>query len=216
MCGLNLPAIEESLRCVQRQLGRINQRLHAPRDPMGDDVVQNMVAGYAFVDALVAADVDLFAMGNLKYLLELNRIVLCGPSRVTRDEYARHMEATEQRFYEEQDGGIQDLVEWYVRHGAESAWRRAAGVYVRILSKPQLFIEGNHRTGALTMSYILIRDGEPPFVLTVENAAAYFEPSTVIRNTHKQSLAMLFRSRTIRERLAKVLSDHADRRYLLP
>jgi prophage maintenance system killer protein len=168
------------------------------------------------VDALVAADVDLFAMGNLKYLLELNRIVLCGRNPVTQHEYTRHMEATEQRFYDERDGGIEDLVEWYVRHGAESAWRRAAGVYVRILSKPQLFIEGNHRTGALTMSYILIRDGEPPFVLTVENAAAYFEPSTVIRNTHKQSLAMLFRSRTIKERLAKVLSDHADRRYLLP
>ena len=63
------------------------------------------------------------------------------------------------RFYEEREGGIQDLVEWYAGHRGESAWDRAAGVYVRILSKPQLFIEGNHRTGALLMSYILLRDG---------------------------------------------------------
>jgi hypothetical protein len=204
------------LRRLQREFARINERLSAPRDPMSDDVVQNMVAGYAFVDALVAAGVDLFAMGNLKYLLELNTIVLCGQSPRRRQEYARHLEATEQRFYEQREGGIQDLIESYARHHHESAWKRAAGVYVRILSKPQLFIEGNHRTGALTMSYILIRDGKPPFVLTVENAGAYFDPSTIIRDTAKQSLAMLFRLPGIRERLAKVLSEHADRRYLLP
>jgi hypothetical protein len=204
------------LRRVQREFARINERLSAPRDPMSDDVVQNMVAGYAFVDALVAADIDLFAMGSLKYLLELNTIVLCGPSPMRRQQYTRHLEATEQRFYEEREGGIQDLIEWYIRHDDESVWKRAAGVYLRILSKPQLFIEGNHRTGALTMSYILIREGKPPFVLTVENAGAYFDPSTIIRDTPKQSLAMLFRLPGIRQRLATVLSEHADRRYLLP
>jgi ABC-type phosphate transport system substrate-binding protein len=36
---------------------------------------------------------------------------------------------------------------WFKEYGKESAWKRAAGVYVRILSQPQLYIEGNHRTG---------------------------------------------------------------------
>ena len=182
---------------------------------MDDDVVAHMVAGYACVDALVSADVDLFAMGNLKHWLELNTTVLCGRSPARRQEYARHLEATEHRFYEEREGGVGDLVEWYSRHEGESVWSRAAGVYVRILSKPQLFIEGNHRTGVLAMGYILLREGFPPFVLSVENAAGYFVPSAVIRNTPKQSITMFFRLPGLRRRLAKFLARHADSRFLL-
>jgi hypothetical protein len=178
-------------------------------------VIDNLLAGYAFVDGLVAEGVDLFALGNSRLLLELNTLVLCGTSVARRDAYAGHIAATGRRFYEERRGGIQDLVEWYALHADESPWTRAAGAYVRILSKPQLFIEGNHRAGALVMSYILVREGEPPFVLSVENAGPYFDPSAVIRDTEKNSAAMLFRMPTIRRRLAALLQQHADRRYLL-
>jgi len=212
---VNLPAVEASLRRVQREFGGINQRLSARRDPLDDVVIDNMLAGYAFVDALVADGIDLFALGSSKHLLELNALVLCGTSPARRQVYARHLEASERRFYEERQGGVEDLVEWHARHDDEPAWSRAAGVYVRILSKPQLFIEGNHRAGALVMSYILVRDGQPPFVLSVENAGAYFDPSTVIRNTAKNSAAMLFRLPGIRRRLAALLQQHADRRHLL-
>jgi len=64
------------------------------------------------------------------------------------------------------------------------------------------------------MSYILVRDGEPPFVLSVENAGAYFDPSAVIRNTAKNSAAMLFRLPGIRKRLAALLREHSDCRHL--
>jgi len=179
-------------------------------------VIDNMVSGYALVDGLVAAGVDLFAMGNLKYLLELNATVLCGTDPESRAEYVRHRQTTEDRFYDERDGGIQDLMEWYELHAQDSAWMRAAGVYVRLLSRPQLFVEGNHRTGALAMSYILLREHEPPFVLSPANAAAYFDPGLVIRDTEKQGLAMLFRSPGVIKRLAGFLVEHADRAYLLP
>jgi hypothetical protein len=164
---------------------------------------------------VTVAGIDLFALGSSKHLLELNALVLCGTSPARRQAYAGHLEATERRFYEERQGGVGDLVEWHARHDDESAWSRAAGAYVRILSKPQLFIEGNHRAGALVMSYILVHDGEPPFVLSVENAGAYFDPSTVIRNTAKNSPAMLFRLPGIRKRLAALLREHSDRRHLL-
>ena len=39
-------------------------------------------------------------------------------------------------------------------------------------------------------------------MLSADNAAAYFDPSTVIRNTAKNSAAMLFRLPGIRKRLA--------------
>ena len=213
---LNLWAIEASLRLVQQEFTLINEGLSSPREPLTDDVIANMLAGYALVDGLVAAGVDLFAMGNLKYLLELNATVLCGTDPQNRTEYARHRQTTEDRFYDERDGGIQDLVEWYELHLQYSAWMRAAGVYVRLLSRPQLFVEGNHRTGALAMSYILIREQEPPFVLSPGNAPAYFDPSLVIRDTEKQGLAMVFRSPGVIKRLAGFLVEHADPAYLLP
>jgi len=183
---------------------------------MDDDVIHNMVAGYAVVDALAADGVDLFAMGNLKHLLELNTTVLCGTDPRHRAEYARHRQSTEQRFYEQQDGGIRDLVEWYQGRRGDAVWLRAAGVYVRMLSRPQLFLEGNHRTGALAMSYILVSENAPPFVLTSANALQYFDPSTVIKDIEKQGLAMRFRSSGLTRQLASLLEQHADRRFLRP
>jgi hypothetical protein len=212
---MNLAAVEASLRAVQRAFPRINDRLSPPRDPLADEVVENMAAGYALVDELVVAGRDLFAIGNAKYWLELNNLVLCGASLAHRAEYAEHIEATARRFYEERNGGINDLTEWYALQPPESAWQRAAGLYVRILSRPQLFIEGNHRTGALAMSYILLREGQPPFVLTVDNALAFFDPSGAICDTSKQALATIFRSAAIKEQVARYLEEHADPTYLL-
>ena len=211
---LNLPAIESSLRRVQQEFESINQRLSWQRDPMSDMVVENLLAGYAYVDVLIDRDIDFFSMGQHQYLLELNNIVLCGPDEGLRAEFSRHIEATKNRFYDEPGGGIEDIVEWRARHLDQSVWRLAAGLYVRTLGKPQLFIEGNHRTGALMASYVLVRAGKPPFVLTVENAAAYFEPSTVIRDTSKLGLMALFRLPEIKKRFARFLEEHADPRYL--
>ena len=64
------------------------------------------------------------------------------------------------------------------------------------------------------MSYILVREHEPPFVLSPANAAAYFDPGLVIRDTEKQGLAMLFRSPGAIKRLATFLVEHADPAYL--
>ena len=90
------------------------------------------------------------------------------------------------------EGGIKDLYNWYWAYRSESIWKRAAGVYVRILSKPQLFIEGNNRTGSLLVSYLLMRAGLPPFVLTLDNAEGYFNPSSVIRNSAKHGVKALY------------------------
>ncbi len=212
---LNLPVIESSLRRVQREFEIINQQLGWQRDPMSDEVVANLLAGYAYVDVLVQRDIDVFAMGKHKHLLQLNNIVLCGVDPTRRAEFSGLIKATENRFYDEPGGGIEDVVEWHARHLDQSVWRRAAGLYVRALSKPQLFIEGNHRTSALLASYVLLRDGKPPFVLAVENAVAYFEPSTVLRDTSKLGPMSLFRLPGINRRFARFLQDQADPRYLL-
>lgn len=211
---LNLPEIEASLRGVQAEFPAIKPHLQTNRDSMEDEVVENMLSGYAFLDELIACRTDVFAFGNLKYILELNFRVLCGTTDAKRKQYQRYLEATEHRFYEQAGGGIRDVVEWHVDHRNETAWDRAAGVYIRILSDPQLFIEGNHRAGALMMSYILAAEGHPPFVLSVENARRYFGLSSAITRKRKRSIEMVFAFPILRRKLAKFLRRKSQAIYL--
>jgi prophage maintenance system killer protein len=211
---LDLKAIEQSLRDVQREFPRINEILQSRRDSMTDAVLENMLAGYTFIDKAVADGVNLFMLRHITDLLELNHIVLCGLNQHIRQEYQTHIEAATQRFHEQEEFNIGDILRWYYRHENETPWKRAAGVYVRILSQPQLYIEGNHRTGALIMSYILMRDGKAPFVLTVDNAKAYFDPSTLIKETTKTAATMLMKLPGMKKRFANFLRAQADERYI--
>lgn len=212
---LNLPAIEHTLRIVRQRFDVINRALQTRRDPMDDRVVRNIMDGYAYVDRAIAGKIDFLAPGNARHLLELNALVLCGADPAERANHAGHLSATEERFYDDMLGGIRDIVEWYALHREESVWRRAAGTYVRILSEPQLFIEGNHRTGALVMSYLLARESKPPFVLTVDNAKGYFDPSSVITKTKKSTISTMYRLPGIKKRFATFLEQQADPRFLL-
>ena len=85
---------------------------------------------------------------------------------------------------------------------------------MRILSQPQLYFEGNHRTGALMMSYVLARDGKAPFVLTVQNAKAYFDPSSLIKETQKTPTTLLMKLPRMKKRFAHFLETHANPQYL--
>lgn len=212
---LNLASIRHALQAVERQFASINQMLQCRRDPMDDRIVNNMMAAYAYVDHAIAEGIDFLAPGNARHLLELNALVLCGTDPAERAYNAKHLKATEEHFYDDNRGGIRDIVEWYALHREESVWKRAAGTYVRVLSEPQLFIEGNHRTGAVMMSYLLVREGRPPFVLTVDNAKGYFDPSTLITKTKKSGLAMMYRMPGIKKRFAAFLEDQATCGFLL-
>jgi hypothetical protein len=106
-------------------------------------------------------------------------------------------------------------MDWLDLHQHVTAWKRAAGVFTRVLSQPQLYVEGNHRTGALLMGYLLAREGLPPFVLTVENARQFFEPATLIKKRKKQGLDNLLRLPKMTKRLAQLLEVQADTGYLL-
>ena len=207
---INLLTVEGALRRTQRLLGGTPDR-----DPFDDRVLANLLAGYEYVDRLLTAGVDPFALGNLKHLLELNCLVLCGVSPERRAAYARHLEANERRFYGEDVAGVREVVEWIAGHPGAPGAELAAGVYAMVLAQPQLFIEGNHRTGVLAMSYVLARQGLPPFVLTPENAGAYFEISAAFRDVAKRSPAMRFRISSLVARLAGLLAEDADRRHLI-
>jgi hypothetical protein len=214
MSVLNLLAIEEALYKVQTVFADLNGGLYERRDPLDDEVIQNMLAGYALIDELITAGIDIFAMGGLSHWLQLNATVLCGRNRDQQRRDHRLLEATESRFYDEPEAGIKDVIEWHALNRNKSVWFRAAGVYNRILSEPQLFIEGNHRTGALILSYMLLRGGEPPFVLTERNAAAFFNPSSLIKRTKKRNLLEQFKFNRLTRAFADFLKDEKNDSFL--
>lgn len=214
MSILDLAAIDAALRDLQKVFPEINKKLFDRRDPLDDEVVDNMLAGYKLVDRLLVDRIDIFASGNLNYWLKLNAIVLCGANAETDEQHRRLLAATESRFYDQPNGGIRDVMEWHAYNVDKTVWRRAAGVFNRILSEPQLFIEGNHRTGALVMSYILAREGRPPFILNRNNAKAFFDPSSVIKKTHKHGfLAQIKFQRLIKE-FAEFLEAQKNPKFL--
>jgi len=212
---LNLQSIEASLREVQREYPKISQALKFSREWMDGEVVENLLSGYALVNQLLESNTQLFALGSSPYLLELNTRVLCGTDEQKRREYKKHIAATDRYFYGRTNAGMQDLAEWYPLHQHESVWQRAAGIYIRILSEPQVFIEGNDRTGSLVMSYILAREGKPPFVLSPSNAKAYFESSALVKKMPRNSLSRLLRLPRLKAGIAELLKNHAYTGHLL-
>lgn len=213
---LNLPVIGGALHELQGAFPQINKELMDRRDPLDDTVISNMIEGYAMVDRLICDGVDIFAMGQLRYWLELNAIVLCGNEAAVRSAYHRLIETTTTRFYEQPDGGIRDIMDWYGLNRSKGVWRRAAGVFIRILSDPQLFIEGNHRTGALIMSYMLAHEDRPPFVLTAKNAREFFNPASAFKKTKKRSISMQFKMPGLTSAFADYLKQQANAAFLVP
>jgi len=65
------------------------------------------------------------------------------------------------------------------------------------------------------MSYLLVREDKPPFVLTTENVHAYFDIYGPLRDADKNSPTTLFRLLGARRRLAALLREQSDPHYLL-
>jgi hypothetical protein len=65
------------------------------------------------------------------------------------------------------------------------------------------------------MSYMLAREGHPPFVLTTGSARAYLDPSCLITETCKHSLVSLFRLPKITRYFTTFLKQQADPKYLI-
>lgn len=181
---LNLPKVEQSLIRVERNWEKIDDELVlrkiGRRDtPFNADVREKMMAAYVLLDRLLRRGVEPFADESLGEMCELNNLVHYGSDSGLRQEYAKAIAANSGKYYR----NIGPIKDWYERHmGREPhPLKVAAEVYVAILGHPQLFIEGNHRTGSMISSWISMHHGHPPFVLSPENAVAYFKPSGEIK-----------------------------------
>ncbi len=212
---LNLDAIEESLRQTQKEFAYINDSLAMRREPIAEVIINNMLLGYQYVNGLLEKKINIVSENGKDQALELNQIVLCGDDDRVRFEFAEHMKQTAIRFYNQEECNIDNIVKWSKKNKSKSPWGRAARTYIYMISRPQLFFEGNHRTGALIMSSILASEGLPPFVLSIQNAKAYFDPSTLAKLTHKTLFTTLYKLPKITKHFAKFLEEQAQNRFLL-
>jgi prophage maintenance system killer protein len=183
---LHLRRIDDELRDVQRHFPTINSVLNCRRDDFTDKVRRNMLAAYEFLDMIVYDELDLFSSAGLQALLQLNHLVLLGKG-YDPGEFARHITVTRKQFFANFEQYVKPIRRWYRKHETDNPYKLAAQVYVGVLSQPQLYQEGNHRTGSLIASAILLKNGCLPFVLTRQNAVAYFNPSSEIKFTDKRT-----------------------------
>jgi hypothetical protein len=183
--------------------------------PMTSEAIANMVEGYRFVDQLLARGENPLAMGNSKLLLEINTLVLCGSGSGDRASFSLHIEQTARKFYDDEQGGIGSLMEWFGLHKHDNIWRRIAGLYIQVTSRPQLFIEGNHRSAILIASYILGQEGYPPFVLTPANAKALLDQSPSVSDLNKHGFSALIQIPRLCGQLATIFREGLEQRHSL-
>ncbi|HEC73233.1 MAG TPA: hypothetical protein ENI26_02545 [Methylophaga aminisulfidivorans] len=213
---LNIDAIRSCLKDTQGNFKHINASLTVKRTAPSDEVIENLVAGYKKIDSYLKNGTKLFEIGSSECLLELNQIVLYQHADISKEEQAYQFEATKAHFYKAKHGGIGQLMEWLEFHKNSNVWMQTAGIFTHILSQPQLFLEGNHRTGSLIMSYLLAKSGHCPFVLSYENAKHFFEPAELIKKRRKKTLDEFLYLPKQTRKFAKLLkSEQKDRRYLI-
>jgi prophage maintenance system killer protein len=207
----DIEKIERNFEDVKQKFPEINKNIEVPRDEFNDFVAYNMILAYTRLNELLLADINIFSDKHVLEMLELNHIVLCGHNEKLRYEYMHHLEATRVRFFE----GLSPVKRWYNKHfEKDKVSKVAAEIFVGVLSQPQLFIEGNHRTGALIASWILLRGGMPPFVLTVENARAYFNPSSQIKFSDKRVISDKLKLPKYQKSFRKFLETNIKKKFL--
>ena len=208
---LDLGAIGRSLEALAQSAP---QGGSAGREPFTPEVVRWMLDGYERLDDIAAMGVDPFAIGGAELLLDLNHRVLCGKDPARRAAFAPHLAATRQRFLEDPRAGAGAFCDWAAAARGGGAERFAAAVFVRIVSEPQLFLEGNQRTATLAAGYVLLEAGLPPLVVTAATRRDYTAIAASARAIERHRWDGFFRSLAVARRLRMFISASRDPAYL--
>lgn len=188
---------------------------HTREEPMTADSLRRLGEGFRYVDDLLAERAEIFRYGATGSILEINHRVLCGTTPERRLQYADHIAETQRWFYDRPGAGIGALFSWLQRHRTEPPCTLAAGVFVQVLSRPQLFVEGNGRSASLLASYLLARAGLPPLVVTAGDYPAYAALVDRCQAIERASLTSAFAVSGATAAVASFIRQAADRRFLL-
>lgn len=188
----DLPAIERSYQEVLHHWVDIDNQLDQLKigrkdTPFDQALMENMLCAWEYLDYFIRKKkYSLLANEGGPDMLEINHRVHYGVNYRQREEYGKALDATTEKFSRQ----IIPIRKYYKRETAHksSINKIAAEVYIAILGQPQLFIEGNHRSGSVIASWINLSGNKPPFVLTVDNAVEFFQPAQEIKKFNKRSM----------------------------
>lgn len=207
----NVEAIKKSLTEVSKEFKKINHKLETKREILTLDMVDNIIEAYKYLNHLLKNKFDIFSHAGLYSLLELNHIILCGTDKTKRLEYHEHIFETRKKFQE----NIKPIYKWYKKNfDKKKPFKIIANLYSMILSQPQLYIEGNHRTGNIIINYILLSFRMSPFIMTIENAVDYLNISGKIKFSNKNELNNMFDFKNFKKEFIKVLEKNLDESFL--
>ena len=217
---LYLEEINASLKTVEMHWSEIDDELDyqgiGRKDtPFTATVRMRMMSAFSYLDTLLAQQIPPFSPISIEHMLLLNERVHYGTDEHLLSEYATAREATAEKFYSQ----IGPIRQWYEQHKnrGDHPLKIAAEIYVGILGYPQLYVEGNHRTGSLIADWITLYHGYPPFVLSLDNAIAYFSPSAEIKSfANKSTWRGQAKLPKYRKSFLAFWERHIDSRYLLP
>lgn len=188
----DLQKIEASYNLIKKHWAEIDDQLYRKNigrkdTPFDEAIMNNMLLAWDYLDFFIRKkDYDLFSNKGGVDMLEINHRVHYGKNHELRREYTKALEATTEKFTRQ----IKPIRNYYRKKSHKddvSANKIAAEIYIAILGMPQLFIEGNHRSGSIIASWINLANNGPPFVLTLDNAVAYFQPAAEIKKFNKKS-----------------------------
>lgn len=187
----NLKEIEASYLEVLDNWSDIDDLLDAHHvgrkdTPFDRGLMDNLLTAWDYIDFFIRKkEYDLLSPYGGSDMLEINDRVHYGENYVQREEYTKAIEATTEKFSKQ----IVPIRKYYKKHmkGKGQVYKVASEVFIAILGQPQLFIEGNHRSGSIIASCINMENNKPPFVLTVKNALTFFAPAQTIKKFNKRS-----------------------------
>lgn len=204
----DLKRIEESYNQVLKNWKKIDDDLDLKKvgrkdTPFDETLMQNMLLAWDYIDYFIRKkDYSLLSVRGGAAMLEVNHRVHYGVDDTLRYEYRKAIEATAEKFARQ----VTPIRKYYRQKTKKnaSAYRVASEIYIAILGMPQLYIEGNHRSGSIVSSWVNLVNEKPPFVLTVDNAVSFFKPAQEIKKFNKNSV---WRSMT---KLPKYKKDFKD------
>ncbi len=212
MYCFHLSAIEKSLKHFKKEFPKINESLAMRREEFTDLMTDQILEAYEFLNSLLLKEMDIFTPAGLYALLEMNHIVLCGSDQKTRMQYYQHLSETRKSFLLR----IKPIKQWVIRkHHSYDPFKLAAGFYSQMLSRPQLFLEGNHRTGNILLNYLLVSKGAPPYIVSADDAHIYLDLSGDIKFTEKGNFDTALRMPGHRKRFQMFLREHVSQCFMM-
>ncbi|MFA6385041.1 MAG: triose-phosphate isomerase, partial [Candidatus Omnitrophota bacterium] len=174
---------------------------------LAESKIEHMARAYEYLNEMLAGQRDI----QDSDILELAFTCTSGPNPRPWREHRLYFENERARF----NSLKRPVIEWYRRHKYLSPYRQAAGVFVRIVSHPQLFgVDGNRGTGILLMNFILVKNGKFPWISTPENAKAFEGVLGKIHSLNRDDPLSNVAMWSHELELAHLLERYGDKKYL--